>query len=305
MTETKPNNNWLCGYKYPYDDQNGFQVGFQDLPSLTPKLLPTSTEDEATRIFEAWRGASARRLFKLNSFWEIAIQISQEKRTNQYSDQDLSGTIVIPIWFKKDPALEDGNTVSQSFLKIPEDQSNLLLLDGASVPLPWLFSFLSFGLLRPLGVMLTASIVHDFAFEYGGLIYREQDESLSEEVLIFKRVSRDLTDQLFRDLIATVNEMRITAFLAWIAVRLGWYFVKYDGKPRGGDAFPWTATIALIAALSLLGGMIVTLGLEVTITAIALLYSVLFVTLKLTAPPAEVESTRETCPVSEEASTKS
>ncbi|MEM9245542.1 MAG: hypothetical protein AAGA67_07355, partial [Cyanobacteria bacterium P01_F01_bin.153] len=68
MTETKPNDNWLCGYNHPYDDHKGFQVGFQDLPSLTPLLLrtstearATSTEAEKTRIFRAWRGASARR----------------------------------------------------------------------------------------------------------------------------------------------------------------------------------------------------------------------------------------------------
>ncbi len=35
--------------------------------------------------------------------------------------------------------------------------------DGASVPRPWLVTAVGGGILRPLGVMLIASIIHDFA----------------------------------------------------------------------------------------------------------------------------------------------
>ncbi|MGD1849390.1 MAG: DUF1353 domain-containing protein [Cyanophyceae cyanobacterium] len=299
MAETTLNNDWHNNYRYRYPHRHpkGVQVGFNDFPSLTPQLLATTTRERETSILRAWRGASARRLFRLNSPWEIAIQISEQRREKKYGDEDLSGTVVIPVRFYKALIPEDGSTISQTSLQCQDNSDNrddpdLLLLDGASVPLPWLFSFLSLGLLRPLGVMLTASIIHDFAFEYGGLLYKVQDESQDEEQVVFRSVNRDCADQVFHDLIVTVNAMPITAFLAWIAVRLGWYFVRYDGKRKGGNAFPWTATIVLAIALSFIGGMVVTLGFKLTVASAAILYSVLFVSLKLTAPPSDEALTK-------------
>ncbi len=231
----------------------GFHVEFKEFPSLIPVILKTQFKDASgfIGILRAWQGASVRRYFKLKDDWHITIKLNED----DYDNENLSGQIVIPISYKQ----------SQT------------LLDGASVPLPWLVSFLSFGLLRPLGVMLTASIVHDFAFKHGGLLYLEDDCSKT-----FKPLPRHLADQLFRDIIRTVNGMPVTALLGWLAVRLGWFFVKYADKPRG-EKFPVIAVVVLIIILSILGGSIWFFGLETVITCIALFYLLMFVLLKVSA----------------------
>jgi hypothetical protein len=54
-------------------------------------------------------------------------------------------------------------------------EGHLFELDGASIPLPWLVSLLTIGILRPLGVLLIASIVHDFAFRHGDRWVRKRN----------------------------------------------------------------------------------------------------------------------------------
>ena len=109
---------------------------------------------------------------------------------------------------------------------------------------------LTFGILRPLGVMLTASVVHDFAFEYGVLVIRDASGTDTPQP-----VERDVADLLFRDIISTVNRMPITAYVAWIFVRLGWFGIKYNGQPRGG-AFPLIPVAIALAVLALVIGAI-------------------------------------------------
>ncbi|MEQ8955125.1 MAG: DUF1353 domain-containing protein [Gammaproteobacteria bacterium] len=104
------------------------------------------------------------------------------------------------------------------------------LFDGASIPVPWAISFLSAGILRPLGVLLIAPIVHDYIFKHGCLIKRVADGSDVEKL----DIQRHVADRLFRDLIATVNKLPFIGWLAWFAVRLGWYWVKFNNKPREG-----------------------------------------------------------------------
>ncbi|WP_299489118.1 DUF1353 domain-containing protein [Acaryochloris sp. IP29b_bin.137] len=233
-----------------YGDED-FQIEYEKFPTLIPILLNT----QGKSILGAWRGASARRLFCLENDWHLRIQL----RETEYDHCDLSGDIVIPVSFRQ----------------------SLTLLDGASVPLPWLVSFLSFGLLRPLGVMLTASIVHDFAFQYGGLVYAHKNGERE-----FRPVRRDLADKLFSNIIQSVNDMPITARLAWLAVRLGWFFVKYNGRSRGGKP-PILATFVLIAILLCLAGVIFSFGLEICVTSVALFYLLMFILLKGSAPPSK------------------
>lgn len=232
-----------------YSDKD-FHIEFDDLPSLIPILLKTQEKS----FFKALQGASARRRFKLEDDWQIRIQLNNKK----YDNHDLGGTIVIPVSWNQ----------------------STTLLDGASVPLPWLVSFLSFGVLRPLGVMLTASIVHDFAFKHGGLVYvNDVNDAKSREL---KPIRRDLADKLFHNIIKAVNNMPITALLAWLAVRLGWFFVKYADKPRGGK-FPSIAVAVIIAVLFLLGGVIWLFGFETVVTSVALFYLFMFFCFKFSA----------------------
>lgn len=231
------------------DTTKDFTVHFERLPSLTPILLDTKGKS----LLGAWQGASARRLFKLENDWQVHIQL----REAEYDDCNLSGNILIPVSFKE----------------------SMTLLDGASVPLPWLVSFLSLGLLRPLGVMLTASIVHDFAFQHGGLLYLQANGERE-----FRVVPRHLADKLFYNIIREVNDMPITALLAWLAVRIGWTFVKYAGEPRGGDP-PVIAISALIIILSILSGAIFWFGFKTLIVSLALMYLLAFILLKLSASP--------------------
>ena len=146
------------------------------------------------------------------------------------------------------------------FVTIPREyQNEELEYDGASVPLPWLISFLSIGTLRPLGVMLIPSIVHDFAFQFGVLLVAETPDATPEPI----KIERHEADDLFYDMIRTLNGDILTATLAHLAVRLGWPFVRYSGKLRGGKP-PIAAYLAvifvLILAAAVSGVLIVSLG---------------------------------------------
>ncbi|MGP1385672.1 MAG: DUF1353 domain-containing protein [Thainema sp.] len=257
-------------YKYQYpkgpDSFAPFSVKLNDFPCLIPVPLKT----DIGGLLEAFRGASAPRLFNLDRDWEIRIDTYE---TDNYDGQDFSGTVIIPT-------------------NHPEKSGQKTQFDGASVPYPWLISFLSFGILRPIGVMLTASLVHDFAFEYGGLLYR--DESGKTE---FRPVERHHADQLFYDIIKTVNKMPRTAIIAWLAVRLGWFGVKYNGQYRTGK-FPLRAFSILVAVIAtlfaLLATSVATLGFKMTAyivfglyVAVFPFYAFIFLLLKLTAPKAE------------------
>lgn len=178
-------------------------VGFKKFPSLIPILLKTTYEGKLS-FLKAIIGANAKRYFHLENDWEVMIDIIDSQN---YLDNDVSGIIIIP-----------------SNEEVPTQ------FDGASIPLPWVVSFFTFGILRPLGVLLIASIVHGFAFQHGYLYYREDNGSKKKY-----HVPRHIADQIFYDIIKTVNNMPITAFIAYFAVRIGWFFgVKYNGNFRGG-----------------------------------------------------------------------
>ncbi|MCK5477739.1 MAG: DUF1353 domain-containing protein [Methylococcales bacterium] len=221
----------------PHVYSGSIQVKFTNLPSLRPILLKTQFNSFINRL----KGASKRRYFYLERNWNVTVDGIDY-------NQNLNGTIIVP---------KTHNNVETR-------------IDGASVPLPWVVSFLSFGILRPLGILLTASIVHDFAFEHGALIHR--DASGTEKL---QPVERDVADRLFRDMISTVNRMPVVAFIAWVVVRLGWFFVKYNGQPRGG-AFPYIPLLISLAILLLFAGLIQLFGLVTFISAVLLFYLIMY-----------------------------
>jgi hypothetical protein len=153
-------------------------------------------------------------------------------------------------------------------IKIPthDRDGKEIVFDGASVPLPWLVSLLTSGVLRPLGVMLTASLVHDYAYKYGHL--QKHDGTPIE-------IERHVADRLFRDIIRTVSELPFVAFVAWFAVRLGWPVVKYNKKPRGGKA-PVVEYFSLFAVLALLISTAADFNLPALVSVLVAIYVILY-----------------------------
>ena len=246
----------------PYKNKDGsVEIGFDHFPNLEPIYLKTR---DIGGLLGKIRGASARRRFYLKSDWKVSIKIDQTKYKSFINEDlldeyvKLNGIIIIP------------KSVDNSLTKF----------DGASIPFPWLISFLSFGILRPLGVMLTASIIHDFIYEYGYLNHNNAEEVIN--------VKRELADQLFYDVIDTVNDMQVTAYIGWLAVRIGWFWVKFkdpelqEKQPRGGNP-PCVALIILGLLLLILIALIVVLGFKTFVLLSSVLYIFIFVLTQLTA----------------------
>ena len=75
-------------------------------------------------------------------------------------NEDLDGTIYVPKGF---------------------------VTDGASIPFAMVLAFISFNLLRPIGVLFEAAIVHDYGCDHGGLLYLNG----------FKQLTRKQVDGVF------------------------------------------------------------------------------------------------------------
>ena len=163
------------------------------LPSLEPVLLSTQGKPWLKRV----RAAASRRRFLLTEDWAVTI-------SNCKASGELNGELLIPRCHKR----------------------RLQEFDGASVPCPWVVSLLSMGILRPLGVMLVASIIHDFAIEHGYLLFRREKGGIEK-----RSVHRSDADRLFRDVVSTVNGLSGVGWIGYVAVRLGCLAgVKYAGR---------------------------------------------------------------------------
>jgi len=219
-----------------FEYHHGFHVTFETLPELEPLILKTRDRGR----FQRFVNASRRRQFKLVRDWEVTLGDT---------GLDLDGRIVVPI-------AHEGETT---------------ILDGASIPLPWVVSYLTFGLLRPLGILLTASIVHDFAYRHGVLLRRGADG-----VPVARAVARHDADELFRGIIASVNQSSVTSRVAWHAVRLGWPLVRYAGR-RGTGRAPVMSWLTLLVVLVVLVPAVRALGLAALISLIGVGYALLIV----------------------------
>lgn len=174
-------------------------VKFTGLPSVN--LISVILKADS-KWYQKVAEASRRRFFTLVRDWKIEVdRVDYAKNIN--------GTVVVP-------KSVDGKEI---------------VFDGASVPMPWLVSFLSIGILRPLGIMLTASIVHDFAYKFGYLLVSKNGEEVPSKI----PVQRHDVDRLFRDIISTVNGIGVFGWIAWYFVRIGWLIgVKYNNQYFGG-----------------------------------------------------------------------
>jgi hypothetical protein len=191
-------------------------VKFKQLPSIDlVSIVLRHQTGHLLRIAEATR----KRYFTLREDWLIELD-------NIDYAPELNGCIQIP------KAVE-GKTIE---------------FDGASIPMPWLSSFLTLGIMRPLGVLLTASILHDFAFKFGYLNIMDKDGKVKSVP-----VSREVIDRLFRDIVSTVNGVASIGWITWFFVRLGWLFgVKYNGKRFAGNCPYGVISIVLCAISALL-----------------------------------------------------
>ena len=198
-----------------YDEvyQGSIDTTLHGIPAIEP--LTIHLKEKAT-TFQRVATATRRRFFNLKVDWKATVGRVNYK-------PELNGTIVVP-------RNHEGKEVDY---------------DGASIPFPWLISLLTIGILRPLGILLTPSLVHDFAFKFGYLMV-ERDGNVSKVP-----ISRDETDRLFRDLIATITKIKGLAWVAWYAVRLGYFLgVRYNGKLGGGKKplFVGLTTFTSVAA---------------------------------------------------------
>lgn len=218
----------------PEEYHHPIYVRFDDIP---PVRLRSYKPKENPTLIDRLVLATKPREFGLHKPWCIQLdKVSYDPR--------LNGSFRIPTE-------KDGEPID---------------LDGASIPLPWLISLLTLGILRPLGVMLTASIVHDFAYKFG---YLPKDDGT--EV----KIERHVADLLFRDILESVNRIPLLGFIAWFAVRLGWPFVKYNGKPGGGKK-PYGAYLLLLLVLALLLTAAADFSFSAFITGVATVYAVLY-----------------------------
>lgn len=167
--------------------------------------------------------ACQRRHYTLTDDWHFSI--------NQYPNEKLNGIVKIPR----------------------EHKGKTLQFDGASIPATWLVSMLTFGVLRPMGAMLTASFAHDFAYWFGYVLISKDGGKNFAPVML----ERHETDQLFRDLISEINHLPSVAYIAWMFVRLGWFFVAYNGVARTGRR-PYVDILPLMFGI-LLGLIIITI----------------------------------------------
>lgn len=201
--------------------EGAIEVSFQGLPAvkLVSVRMPKHT-NWFMRIAESTR----RRFFTLEKDWHIDLD-------GIGYNEDLNGRITIKR------AAANGEEI---------------IYDGASIPFPWLVSFLTIGILRPLGAMLVASIVHDFAFKFGTLhVTNEKGES--KEVTI----ERHHADRLFRDMLQTINRTFPVEWVAWFAVRLGWLFgIDYAGVAYGGKKPAWVIAITSLTVIPLAMGLL-------------------------------------------------
>lgn len=211
--------------------EGSIKIKFDDIP---PVRLKTIIPKQNSSWLERLALATKRRFFTLDKDWFINL----EKIT---SEPRLNGTIKIPDL---------------------DESGKKIIFDGASIPLPWLISLLTVGILRPLGVMLISSIVHDYAYKYGHLLKEDGTEI---------KIDRDVADRLLRDIIGTTNQLPVVGYIGWFFVRLGWIKVKYNNKPRGGKAPVIEYSLFVLVVLLFIG-----LGIKFSFSLILFFFVILY-----------------------------
>ena len=202
-----------------------------ELPALEPRVLPTRSRSRWRRFIEAGQ----RRTFTLTKNFYIEVE-------GEALPPALAGRIVIPP-VATTAHDENSKELSDNSEELkPSGEAETNVFDGASIPLPWLVSYLSFGVLRPLGILLSASVVHDFAFQFGYLPIVKDGKRKHIPI------QRHDADELLRLITQTLNGSTFFSRLAWHAVRLGWWGIKYAGQRFTGEP-PIRSSILAVASV--------------------------------------------------------
>ena len=219
--------------------KGSINIEFEEIPPVRLKTIVPMID---APVWEKLAHSTKRRFFTLDNDWFLTLDVPYQTR--------LNGQIRIPQ--------RDKN-------------GELIIYDGASIPIPWLVSLLTIGILRPLGVMLVASIVHDFAYKYGHLP-KLDDQGQETEI----KIKRHVADKLLRDIIGTVNGLPIIGYIGWYFVRLGWVFVKYNKQPRGGKK-PYSEYTLFFIIILALTFIIMLTCVSFVLSALAITYILLYV----------------------------
>lgn len=83
--------------------------------------------------------------------------------------------------------------------------------DGASVPKSLQF------ICNPMGILLYASIVHDFGYRYSSLLKANKEPS--------RTLTRSEVDLMFYKINLELNQLRLLSYITYLAVRCGGYFI--------------------------------------------------------------------------------
>lgn len=196
--------------------KGSIHIQFDQMPSIK---LVSFIPNRTAGLWERLTIATKSREFTLLENWKLELEKVSYKT-------GLNGTIEVPV---------------------KNDSSRTIIFDGASIPFPWLISLLSIGILRPLGVTLIGSIVHDYAYRYGKLNVIDDNNNVVEVPL-----ERHKADKLFRDIIGTINGLPPVGYIAWLAVRIGWLWIPYNGKRYTGKKPVLECIVVLLIILSLL-----------------------------------------------------
>lgn len=198
--------------------EGSISVKFDEMPHID---LQSVIPDENANLLQRLSLASKRRFFLLQKNWEVEL----DKVDYQ---PELNGKLTIPKAVEGKP----------------------LVFDGASIPLPWFVSLITIGILRPMGVMLTASIIHDFVYRHGYLLVSKNGQAQNKVI-----VERHVADLLLRDIIGTINRMPKVGYIGWFFVRVGWVFVKYNNRHFGGSP-PIKEIILFLVIVSLVAFLV-------------------------------------------------
>lgn len=109
---------------------------------------------------------------------------------------------------------------------IREIPLNKRMRTRALIPAPFVFDFASvprifWVFLDPVGLLLVGSAFHDFGYRYGGLFFAKKG---SKNKWVFVPYGKTELDIIFERITEDVNDMKIMACIARIAVGIGGYF---------------------------------------------------------------------------------
>lgn len=228
-----------------------------EMPTIQlESFQPSENEEDLDRklgMIERFSISTSRRQFILKENWEITLEGFHY--LPDYGE-NRKQTIVIPC---------------------TDENGDPIRFDGASIPFPWIVSFLTLGIFRPLGVMLIGSIVHDYMFQTGRLCIKKSDSDELDD----KGIDRHIADRLFKDIINTINKLVSIGWIGWFFVRLGWFGVRYNKKSFWQNLLterpPYIPTIIFIGFVIGAYSTVQASGWSPVLLTLLLIYLILFI----------------------------